>query len=146
MFVNVYNQDQACELEPIEGTAMVSITSPGQPAPLKEGWDPLLRVEFHDIVIPRAEMPVLVDPISGGVVLFDEEIAEQIDAFCWKHKRLNFIIHCAAGQSRSVAVAMFLKDIYKAEVILHAVKTTAGANALVHRTLMRKYWEERLTT
>ncbi|KKL95831.1 hypothetical protein LCGC14_1850720, partial [marine sediment metagenome] len=60
------------------------------------------------------------------------------------HKEKDFMIHCDAGQSRSVAVGVFIKDVFEGELCLHAVETTAGSNSLVHRLLMKKYWEERL--
>jgi predicted protein tyrosine phosphatase len=145
MQIDVYSRQQILKLDPQPNTAVISISGPADPAPLKEGWGPLLRVEFHDVVIPRAEMPVMVDPNFGRVVLFDEEIAEQIDAFAWEHKDKNFAVHCAAGVSRSVAVGLFLKEIFEGDLHLHAIHTTAAANSLVHRTLMRKYWEERLS-
>jgi predicted protein tyrosine phosphatase len=143
MRVDVYNRVQACELEPVEGTAVISISAPADDAPLKHGWDPLLRIEFHDVVIPRAEMPVLVDPNCGRIVMFDEQMAYKIDKFIWANKNGNFMIHCNAGQSRSVAVGMFIKDLFgDTELVLHAVKTTAGANSLVHRLLLQRYWKE----
>jgi predicted protein tyrosine phosphatase len=145
MQIDVYSRQQILKLDPQPDVAVISISGPADPTPLKEGWGPLLRVEFHDVVIPRAEMPVMVDPNFGRVVLFDEEIAEQIDAFAWEHKDKNFAVHCAAGVSRSVAVGMFLKEIFEGDLHLHAIHTTAAANSLVHRTLMRKYWEERLS-
>lgn len=146
MRVDVYNRKQACTLTPTRDTVVISITAPADPAPLKDGWKAILRVEFHDVVIPRTEMPVLVDPNSGSIVLFDEVMAAQIDYFVMAHQDKDFIIHCSAGQSRSVAVGMFIKDLFPDAILhLHAVKTTAGANSLVHRLLMRKYWKERLS-
>lgn len=146
MRVDVYNRKQACTLTPTVNTVVISITAPADEAPLKQGWEAILRVEFHDTVIPRSEMPILVDPNSGSIVLFDKIMASQIDYFVWAHKEKDFIIHCQAGQSRSVAVGMFITDLFPdATLHLHAVKTTAGANSLVHRLLMQKYWEERLS-
>jgi predicted protein tyrosine phosphatase len=145
MRVDVYNRAQACTLTPTGNTVVISITAPADDAPLKQGWEAILRVEFHDVVIPRAEMPALVDPNCGRVIMFDEIMAAQIDQFVWAHKDKDFIIHCQAGQSRSVAVGMFIKDLFPETILhLHAVKTTAGANGLVHRMLMQKYWKEQL--
>ena len=144
MKINVYSRQQILALEPQPDTAVISISGPNDPAPFGKGWGPMLRVKFHDIVIPRAEMPVMVEIDGGPVVLFDEEMAAQIDAFAWEHKDKNFAVHCAAGVSRSVAVGLFLQDVFEGELKLHAIHTTAAANSLVHRTLMRKYWKERL--
>lgn len=146
MRVDVYSRQQAVELVPVEGTVVISISSPGKEAPLQEGWDDILRVGFHDVVIPRAEMPVLVEPGVGkvAVVMFDETMAAAIDKFAWKYHDKNFMVHCDAGVSRSVAVGLFLKEIFQAELFTHAIHTTRAANGLVHRMLVRKYWQERL--
>lgn len=141
MQIDVYSRQQILKLDPQPDTAVISISGPCDEVPFKEGWGPMLRLEFHDVVIPRDEMPVMVDPNFGRVVLFDEEMAERIDAFAWEHKDKNFAVHCAAGVSRSVAVGMFLKEIFEGDLHLHAIHTTAAANSLVHRILMRKYWE-----
>ena len=144
MRVDVYSCQQACTLTPLASTVVISISSPGETASIKEGWPAVLRLKFHDIVRLRTEMPVLVAPKGGKPVLFDEVMAAQIDAFVWAHKEKDFMIHCDAGQSRSVAVGVFIKDVFEGELCLHAVETAAGSNSLVHRLLMKKYWEERL--
>lgn len=146
MKVNVYSRQQICEIDPIEGTAVISISSPGDPAPLKEGWDPLLRVEFHDLAQTREELNAAgLDVLRGQeIVIFDGRLANKIDRFCWDNSDKDFIVHCDAGVSRSVAVGLFLKEIFQAELYTHAIHTTKAANGLVHRTLIRKYWQERL--
>lgn len=145
MLIDVYSRQQILKVDPQPDVAVISISGPADPAPLKEGWGPILRVEFHDVVIPRDEMPAMVEIDGGSIVLFDEEIAARIDAFAWEHKDKDFAVHCAAGVSRSVAVGLFLKEIFRGDLYLHAIHTTAAANSLVHRLLMRKYWEARLS-
>jgi len=144
MRVDIYSRQQACILTPLASTVVISISNPGETASIKEGWPAVLRLKFHDIVRLRTEMPVLVAPKGGKPVLFDEVMAAQIDAFVWAHKEKDFMIHCDAGQSRSVAVGVFIRDVFEGKLYLHAVETAAGSNSLVHRLLMKKYWEERL--
>ncbi len=141
MLIDVYSRQQILLLDPQPDVAVISISAPAEPAPLKEGWGPILRVEFHDIVNPHDETEINGQPI----IMFDEEMAARVDAFAWEHKDKDFAVHCAAGVSRSVAVGLFLKEIFKGDLHLHAIHTTAAANSLVHRILMRKYWEERLS-
>ena len=145
MKIDVYSREQILGLKPDPSVAVISISGPTDPAPLKEGWGPLLRVAFHDVVIPRSEMPAMVKIDGGPVVLFDEQMANRIDTFAWEHKDRDFAVHCTAGVSRSVAVGMFLKDIFEGDLHLHAIHTTAAANSLVHRLLIQKYWKERLS-
>ncbi len=140
MQVDVYNREQAIGLEPTEGTVMISISSPGDQANLKEGWEDILRLEFHDVVrIPKG-MP--------EVVPFHTTHVDAIHEFVDKHAAAgkDFAVHCDAGVSRSVAVGMFLNEIHGGDLNLHAINTTVGANSRVSRGLFRKYWKAQFDT
>lgn len=137
MRVDVYDRGGAEGLEPRPDTVVISISTPGQrPARLKEGWEDVLRLEFHDVVRPMEGAPELV--------LFGPYHVEQVLAFTKGHREKDFVIHCDAGASRSVAVGLYLQDYYEAELHLHAIHTTAAANGRVHRGLMRDHWRKRL--
>ena len=139
MQVDVYNREQAESLEPTEGTVIISISTPDLPANLKDGWEDVLRLEFHDVVkIPRG-MPEVVpftnDHITAIYEFVDKHVADSKD----------FAVHCDAGWSRSTAVGMYLNEVYGGDINLHAVGSDFDkANSRVHRGLMRRYWQARL--
>jgi predicted protein tyrosine phosphatase len=138
MQVDVYNRVQAESLEPTEGTVIISISTPGYPATLKEGWEDVLRLEFHDVVkIPKG-MPE-VKPFTSDHV---DAIHEFVDKHVAASK--DFAVHCDAGVSRSVAVGVFLNEIHGGDLNLHAISTTAAANSRVSRGLFRRYWNMQL--
>lgn len=60
----------------------------------------MLNIDFGDIVSE-----------SGKLVLFDEAMARQIAGFVDENRNASvWIVHCAAGISRSGAVSQWLKD------------------------------------
>lgn len=142
MRVDVYNREHACGLEPTPNTVVISITDPpegplpvlsGTDAPLKAGWDDILRLQFHDVVrIPSG---------MEDVVAFCMDDADAIHAFIERYLDKDFMIHCSAGVSRSVAVGSFMREIFDADLKLHETHTDEHCNARVRRGLLRKYWK-----
>jgi predicted protein tyrosine phosphatase len=136
MQVDVYSRQQAVELAPVEGTVVISISTPGfELASLQEGWKSILRLQFHDCTEDNA----------SALTPFNDVMAAIVHEFIQVHLGKDFMIHCDAGVSRSVAIGLFLREIFEAELTTHAIHTTVAYNSLVHRMLMRKYWEERLS-
>lgn len=88
-------------------TVIISITEPGQRAQLPKGWHNMLRLGFQDY-----------DPKHGGhvgppdAVLFTPTMAARLARFARKHRGCNFVVHCAAGISRSGAVAEALLQAF----------------------------------
>ncbi len=141
MQVDVYNREQAVDLEPTEGTVMISISAPNEPAVLKDGWEDVLRLEFDDVVKISKSFPEFV--------AFNHKHVDAIHEFVEKHaaNSKDFAVHCGAGWSRSVAVGMYLIEVYGGDINLHAVGSSFDkANSRVHRGLMRKHWKKRLTS
>ena len=148
MKVDVYNRSQVEGLEPTPNTVVISISNPslkiqdmagasaGTPADLKDGWEAVLRVEFHDVVKVPHDMP--------DIVAFSQEHVDAIHAFVETYLDKDFVIHCDAGVSRSVAIGLYLQDVYDAELHTHAIDTTRAANSRVHRGLIRTHWAKRL--
>lgn len=141
MRVDVYNIEHACALEPTPNTVVISITDPssgplpvlsGTEASLKDGWDDILRLQFHDVVRIPADME--------DVVVFCINDADTIHAFIEKHSDKDFMIHCAAGVSRSVAVGSFMREVHDADLHLHEIPSDEFCNSRVRRALMDKYW------
>jgi predicted protein tyrosine phosphatase len=135
MRVDVYSKYHAAEIEPTPGTVVISIGSPDEEYTLKPGWDDILRIEFDDVVnIPTG--------MTGcNIIAFCTAHADTIHAFIEKHSDKDFLIHCSAGVSRSVAVGSFMREVHDADLKLHEVHTDEHCNARVRRGLMRKYWE-----
>lgn len=136
MKASVYSRQQACALSPVKGTVVISIFSPHQgPASLQEGWEDVLRLEFTEALRK-------CDTQERNPVLFNEGMAEQVDEFIRTHKGKDFVIHCHSGQRRAMAVAVFLRDIFRADLELHSVQTDAEASPLMLRLLLHPYSKE----
>lgn len=100
------SQQSACSRAAWNNWAVISITDSGvASAPLQEGWQAVLRVEFDDIVQPE-------EPYK----IFDERLARQIIEFVMRCNADNLeglLVHCGAGVSRSSAVAKWVAEKYR---------------------------------
>lgn len=133
--IQVFNRQQAIELAPDPETVVISITDPGDIAPLRTGWGSILRLQFHDAVEE--------DELRGleELTMFDDAHVSQIVEFIEKNRdRQSFMVHCAAGISRSVAVGMFIRDCIGGELRLHAAPSETYANGRILRLLHRTLW------
>jgi predicted protein tyrosine phosphatase len=87
--------------------AVISLSEWGaEPAKLKDGWQAILRMEFHDI-----EEPVPDEPFD----LFTPDQARQIVRFVQDANTsgaTGVLVHCRAGISRSAAVAKWIAGKY----------------------------------
>ena len=80
-------------------THLVSLVAPGEMPATPEGIElhRHLRVEIHDIS----------EPLDGHVLPEAEHLAEVIDFLrAWAHDEGALLVHCVAGISRSMAVAL----------------------------------------
>ncbi len=95
---------------PESDTVCISITEPIGPyrrqdvARIPKGYADLLRVQFQDYDSLKKH--------PEDAVLFSPTLAARIARFARKHRGKNFIIHCAAGISRSGAVAEALLQAF----------------------------------
>lgn len=148
--VDVFNRFNACKLKPEKDTVVISITRPEFPAPLDWGWGDILRLEFDDI------LPAEIDPEKGdpnpnphNYALFTEGQAESIVYFVERYPNWNFMVHCDAGVSRSVAVGAFIAEIWDKELVLHEVQDRAYENghvrALLRRVLNKRFYGNSIT-
>ena len=83
----------------LQPTHLVSLVAPGEMPPTPEGVElhRHLRVEIHDIS----------EPLDGHVLPEAEHLAEVIDFLrAWAHEDGALLVHCVAGISRSMAVAL----------------------------------------
>lgn len=80
-------------------THLVSLVAPGEMPQTPEGIElhRHLRVEIHDIS----------EPLDGHVLPEAEHLSEVIDFLrAWAHDEGALLVHCVAGISRSMAVAL----------------------------------------
>lgn len=100
--VSHVSQIQARKLEGSLDAIMVSIVGPsGSPCELQSGWRAILRVYFSD---SDQEGPDSIQPHHA------EQILDFLDK--WSNQVVYIVIHCAAGVSRSAAVARFAAERY----------------------------------
>jgi len=144
MKAQILNREQGEHCPVTEGCVAISISTPGdQPASLQEGWEAVLRMQFHDVNQPHADIP--------NLVLFDDDFAKQVHEFITAHLGKDFMIHCDAGVSRSMAIGVFLRDVcgYELQVVSnnpsdHNAFANMFANSLVVRKLKESIWREQL--
>jgi predicted protein tyrosine phosphatase len=138
MKADIYNRAHAEALTPVPNTAVISIATPGFPATLKDGWEAVLCLEFHDVVRIPVGMPECEPFHDGHVVEIHDFVDENLDK--------DFVVHCDAGMSRSVAVGVFLQDVHQYTVHLHETSDDTSANSRVKRGLMRKFWSKQFAS
>jgi len=100
-----YSEWDLCALSGKSNIGVVSITEPDRfVSDLDESkWASVLRLYFHDI-----------DRKWQNYALFTIEQADQIIDWLQEHEESleGVYVHCAAGISRSAAVAKFISDVY----------------------------------
>lgn len=103
-------QVQFCSRKDIEAMparhnwAVISITEPVSafgPARLREGWQLVLRLEFHDIDVDEEPYVMMTEEMAKHIVDFVRDMAQEVE---------GFLVHCNAGVSRSAAVAMWIAE------------------------------------
>ena len=132
-------------LKPEPGVCIISCQTPpttwseGTLSEIPAGWGDYLVLEFHDVI----------QKSSPEVVVFDAEMADKIVRFVeWANNRNRpFVIHCDAGQSRSVAIGLWLSQYHdhdeETPLRLHAAPHAGSYNSTVLRELRRaeqRYW------
>lgn len=101
------SEEEACQMTGNNKAGIISITC-SHNADLKSGWKSILRLKFDDI---DSEM---TSKESGCYKLFSDLDANKIFSWLahWQYDLDVVVVHCAAGISRSAAVAKFIADIY----------------------------------
>lgn len=136
----VYDRKTVCNISPAIDIVLINITTPNRDywnTVRLAGWKDLLQLNFHDIVdINDHNFPELV--------IFNESLAKQTFDFLTKNIGNNFIIHCDAGMSRSVAIGAFLRDFFNYDVKFNGKATDDRyKNVLVYNLLRRQYFGQR---
>ena len=107
-YIYILSLDQAEKFMPGPDDICISIRSPGQePAKLNEGFLAVLRLYFSDL-------GGLKEPYLDDEAPLSAEDADRIVAFVAEHHTdaQSIIIHCEAGISRSVAVALAISTSF----------------------------------
>ena len=128
--IRFMSQADAVKLVPMQDTALISITEPGELADLAQGWDHLHRISFHDCD----------ESTFSGCILFDSSMADRLIDFvdCLPHDVNRIFIHCNAGISRSAAVAKFISE----RLDVNFNNQYPLYNKLVYRTLRTNGFEK----
>lgn len=111
-YLKDYNNDTIPNKEEL---VLISIHDPGSlvhPDIKLEGFADVLQIQFWDI----EQKLGTYDPIS-------EEQGLEIREFILKNKDKKFIVHCAAGQSRSAGVACAIECIINYRTMDYEYKT-----------------------
>lgn len=105
--VSWHARRDAVVIDPSDCRAMISVSEPGSPAPLKEGWKKILRLEFHDIqeVTDDDELryTIFTTEMASKTIDFIDSIQDSVS---------HIYVHCYLGVSRSAAIARFIADRY----------------------------------
>lgn len=132
MRITVYSRRIASTLPPDPSKVLISIYSPGRDywnTVNLIGWKDVLELGFHDVGNPK---------LNGvpNLISFNEVIAEQLHSFIVKHYGSNFVVHCDAGVSRSVAVAAYMRDYLGYNAYFRGdAKDDSHKNVIVYNTM-----------
>lgn len=133
-------------IHPVPANAMISIVEPMEERTVREGWDNLLKLEFHDTSISHSEHSTelghwsLLPVAKGEYVYFNDNQAKLIINFVEALPLYveTLFVHCHAGISRSAAVAKFLTEIYNLEFD----STYDRYNKHVYKTLIDTFYND----
>jgi predicted protein tyrosine phosphatase len=96
-----------------------------------EGWNDVIKLEFDDIVSFSPKMKLTP---------FDTKMANELLSFIKAHEGEEFVVHCDAGMSRSVAVGCFLRDDMDYDMELYSIGTDKYRNVIIMNALRRAHY------
>ncbi len=140
--VKVMSRARAVQLTPDKDTCFISIWAVARPmigpymsSPPMDGWKATLKVEFDD-----ATKPILGYP---HLILFNEDMAEEIVDFIKLYDDNPFIVHCDAGYSRSAAIGSFLAEAFNYNAVYCETGSVGDGtrNVLISSLLKRVYYK-----
>jgi predicted protein tyrosine phosphatase len=138
MKVDVYSRRNVAQLDPNPEVCLISVWSLSalgtmgyeDNIPL-DGWRDSLKLEFDDVTHNSMDM----------YIPFDEEMGQATYDFMHKYMGHDFVIHCDAGFSRSVAMGAFMAQAFGYDPIYHECGHDGMRNILVFN-ILRRIWRE----
>lgn len=128
------NKTQAEGLESRPYTAMISIYTPGDSPPvLSPFWPMRLQMSFHDFSPSRH-----VDYVDKLLPMSMEQAVWIVD-FVNTYSNYDFVAHCDAGISRSMAVGEYIRRHYQHKLVMRAANTRDFLNLHVAKLLERAH-------
>lgn len=110
---------EALAIKPYPHIAMISITEPGRPVNLQDGFGALLRLELCNAEFGREVLDSVgwtSDDLRARGFPRREvaiEITEFLDGIHARQEYLELVVHCRSRQCRSAAVARFAAERFK---------------------------------
>ena len=139
MKVDVYSRHTVIKQQPDQEKCLISIWSLSalgsqgyeDNIPM-EGWRDSLRLDFDDVTH---------NSMSGMFVPFDEVMGKTTFDFMHKYMGHDFVIHCDAGFSRSVAMGCFMAMVFGYDPTYHECGHDGMRNMLV-LDILRAEWKK----
>ncbi|TXT28155.1 MAG: hypothetical protein FD131_3288 [Rhodocyclaceae bacterium] len=113
--VTFHSEQEAVRLLPSPSAAIISITNPGDIAPLRDGWGSILRLAFADASYDErtiASYGRMWRLSSHGFPTKEHALAIRGFLDGIPPHTDSLIVHCGAGVSRSGAVAKYASGLY----------------------------------
>ena len=113
--VSFCSEASAAQRPPSSDTALISITNPGDIAPLKDGWAAVLRIAFADASYTEKTIESyrrMWHLSSYGFPTKKHALAIRGFLDALPPSATTLLIHCGAGVSRSAAVAKYASARY----------------------------------
>lgn len=131
----VLDREEAIAYRPTGREVCISIGEPRAFPPLSARFLAVLRVYCHDLDYRHLRHWEPWEHEERGAILFLEDEAREVLVFQerWRRDADRFVIHCAAGASRSPGVALGLADVWG--IRLDSRGRFRGHNRMVRRTL-----------
>lgn len=127
--VQVYSRRRCLAHNPLPNEVLISIQTPQRRYKIDrpQQFKAVLNLDFEDTNNVKHKLS------------FSRKQAQRTYQFIRAalHGKKDFVIHCDAGISRSVAIGLFLADVFDADVTYHRTKTATHANWHVYNSLVR---------
>ena len=141
--VDVYSRKQVSEMRPDPRVCLISVwstialaTQDYKDMPIDlTGWKDSLRQDYDDVTS-------LVGVPHIMCTLFSRAQAHELLRYIEGHPGEDFIVHCDAGMSRSVAIAAFMAAFYGYKPVFNVTGHDNFRNIRVFNELRRAWYDD----